>query len=343
MREILSIFLLVIPLAVAHVLNSQVPIKQNTLVKHSIDTRTNVTYSDYYTEEDKFFLSWLQNILGYRPPIASTTQPPISEQEKCPPCRCGITNKQNRIVGGIETQVNQYPWVALLMYRRRFYCGATVINSKYLLTAAHCITGFDRNLMSVRILEHDRNLTAEAITLDFRITEIIKHNGYSTVNYNNDIALIKIDGELNFDEKMRPACLAEPVKTFTGETGIVTGWGAIVEGGPVSTTLQEVSVPIMSNAECRRSKYPARKITDNMLCAGYKEGQKDSCQGDSGGPLHVVAVGLYRIIGIVSWGEGCAQPGYPGVYTRVNRYITWIMSNTADACYCSDESTLRLR
>jgi secreted trypsin-like serine protease len=168
--------------------------------------------------------------------------------------------------------------------------------------------------MSVRILEHDRNSTIEALTLDFRIAEIIKHSGYSTVNYNNDIALIKIDGELNFDEKTRPACLAErgkilsywrdsfrqinfserklnksrikiirarvssSVKTFTGETGIVTGWGAIEEGGPVSTTLQEVSVPIMSNAECRRSKYPARKITDNMICAGYKEGQKDSCQ-----------------------------------------------------------------
>lgn len=68
------------------------------------------------------------------------------------------------------------------------------------------------------------------------------------------------------------------VKTFTGETGIVTGWGAIEEGGPVSNVLREVSVPIMSNTECRASKYPARKITDNMLCAGYPKGQKDSCQ-----------------------------------------------------------------
>ena len=72
--------------------------------------------------------------------------------------------------------------------------------------------------------------------------------------------------------------VSSSAKTFTGETGIVTGWGAIEEGGPVSTTLREVSVPIMSNSECRATKYPSRKITDNMLCAGYKDGEKDSCQ-----------------------------------------------------------------
>lgn len=68
------------------------------------------------------------------------------------------------------------------------------------------------------------------------------------------------------------------VKTFAGKKGIVTGWGAVKEGGPVSHTLQEVTVPILSNAECRSMKYPSRRITDNMLCAGFKEGGKDSCQ-----------------------------------------------------------------
>ncbi len=139
------------------------------------------------------------------------------------------------------------------------------------MTAAHCVDRFQKTLMAVRIFEHDRNSTHESMTKDYRVQEIIKHGGYSTVNYNNDIALIKIDGEFEFDNKMKPVCLAERAKTFTGETGIVTGWGAIEEGGPVSTTLREVSVPIMSNADCKATKYPARKITDNMICAGYKE------------------------------------------------------------------------
>lgn len=132
----------------------------------------------------------------------------------------------------------------------------------------------------------------------------------------------------------------------------------MLEQGDISPTLQEVIVPILSNSECRKSGYGSSRITDNMLCAGFKDGEKDSCQvrksnehenncifrhediikfimqGDSGGPLHIVNETVYHVVGVVSWGEGCAQSNYPGVYSRVNRYGTWIRSNTRDACYC---------
>ncbi|KAJ8682239.1 hypothetical protein QAD02_018031 [Eretmocerus hayati] len=291
---------------------------------------------------DNSFMNWLQEILGYKPTIATTATTPTTsyQPEKCPLCYCGLANKQ-KIVGGQETEVNEYPWVALLLYRNRFYCGASVINNKYLLTAAHCVDGFQKQHITVRIMEHDRNVHNETVTQDFKVKEIYKHTSYSTTNYNNDIALMKIDGEFEFDHIMKPVCLAEKTKTFSGEMGIATGWGATKQGGPVSATLQAVTVPILSNTECRATKYPSRKITDNMLCAGYQEGMKDSCQGDSGGALHVQTDGLHRIVGVVSWGEGCAKPGYPGVYTRVNRYITWIMRNTEDACYCSEDKNLK--
>lgn len=118
--------------------------------------------------------------------------------------------------------------------------------------------------------------------------------------------------------------------------GVVTGWGAVQEQGDTSVTLQEVTVPILSNIDCRKRGYGQTRITDNMLCAGFEEGKRDSCQGDSGGPLHVLNkdTGFYQVVGVVSWGEGCAQKNYPGVYSRVNRYISWIASNTVDACYC---------
>nr|XP_003704850.2 PREDICTED: trypsin-1-like [Megachile rotundata] len=283
--------------------------------------------------EDKNFWDWLNGVLsGLRP---TTSAPPIAEApESCPPCRCGITNTQRRIVGGVETQVNQYPWMALMMFKGRFYCGASVINSRYVLTAAHCVDRFDPNLMSIRILEHDRNSTTESETQMFKVEKVIRHSAYSTYNYNNDIALVKVKDSIKFEGKMRPVCLPEREKTFGGMEGIVTGWGALDEGGPISPTLQEVTVPILTNAECRETKYPSRKITDNMICAGYKDGMKDSCQGDSGGPLHVVTNNTHSVVGVVSWGEGCAKPGYPGVYSRVNRYLTWIEQNTEGACYC---------
>ncbi|XP_018056815.1 PREDICTED: trypsin-1-like [Atta colombica] len=279
-------------------------------------------------DNDKGFWEWLFGSVTPYPPTNTELQ------EKCLKCTCGLTNKHNRIVGGVETLVNQYPWMVLLLYRGQFYCGGTIINSRHVLTAAHCVDRFDMKKLIARILEHDWNSTDESKTQDFQIEKIIKHPSYSTINYDNDIALLKLKDTIKFQGSMRPACLPEKVKTFAGKKGIATGWGAIEEGGQVSYTLQEVFVPILSNAECRATKYPARKITDNMMCAGFKEGGKDSCQGDSGGPLHIEENGVHQIVGIVSWGEGCAQSGYPGVYTRANRYLTWIGHNTNDGCYC---------
>ncbi|XP_033214293.1 trypsin-1-like [Belonocnema kinseyi] len=285
--------------------------------------------------DDKLFFGWWQQLFGPKPAMTTVIPDEPAHTHACSSCECGITNKRHRIVGGVETQVNQYPWVALLMHKGRFYCGGTVINSKFVLTASHCVVDrFDKNAIVVRILEHDRNTTSESDIQNFKVSEILRHGSYSTVNYDNDIALLKIEGEFNFKDGMRPVCLPEKAKTFSGMTGIVTGWGAVQQSGPLSTVLQEVMVPIMSNEECRMTRYPARRITDNMLCAGYREGAKDSCQGDSGGPLHVANETVHSIVGVVSWGEGCAQPNFPGVYTRVNRFLTWIERNTADACYC---------
>ncbi|XP_023287914.1 trypsin-1-like [Orussus abietinus] len=296
--------------------------------------KTNWTATADAETVDKTFLQWIQQVFGNKPGVVVTTQTPEPENpQKCQTCKCGLTNKNNRIVGGVETLEIQYPWMTALMYRGRFYCGGSLISSRYVLTAAHCVEGFQKSLITIRLLEHNRN-TSHSRVMEYKVQEVIRHGAYSTVNYNNDIALLKIAEDLKFSGPLRPVCLPERGKTFSGEMAIVTGWGALEEGGVGSSTLQEVTVPILSNAECRATKYPARRITDNMLCAGFTEGSKDSCQGDSGGPLHVVNETVHHIAGVVSWGEGCAQPNYPGVYSRVNRFLSWIERNTADSCYC---------
>lgn len=129
---------------------------------------------------------------------------------------CGITNKKNRIVGGEQTQVNEYPWMALLMYSGRFYCGGTLINDRYVLTAAHCVSGFNKDRITVRLLEHDRSTTDESQTITKKVLRIVRHASYSSANYNNDIALMRLDGAVQMTTQLRPVCLPTPGKSFTG-------------------------------------------------------------------------------------------------------------------------------
>ncbi|CAH0554048.1 unnamed protein product [Brassicogethes aeneus] len=280
------------------------------------------------------FVDWVLGIVGIRPEEESTPRPIPDIAKNCPVCNCGITHVNTRIVGGIETKVNMYPWMVALMYNNRFYCGASLINNRYILTAAHCVNGFTRERLTAVFLDHDRGNTFETRTISRKISRVLKHKNYGIGgNYNNDIAILQLDNEVSTTGLLKPVCLPETGKSFTGLKGIAVGWGATKEHGQVSNRLREVEVPIMSNADCTKTGY-GNRITDNMICAGYPEGKKDSCQGDSGGPMHVINNNHHELAGIVSWGEGCAEANYPGVYTRVNRFITWIKSNTMDACYC---------
>jgi len=116
---------------------------------------------------------------------------------------------------------------------------------------------------------------------------------------------------------------------LAGKSLTVSGWGARSEGGRPPTTLHAVRVPGISNYQCRRSY---RSITDAMICAGETRGGVDSCQGDSGGPLTYTSGGSTYVVGVVSWGRGCARPDYPGVYSRVTSALSWINSELSRRC-----------
>ncbi|KAL4085053.1 hypothetical protein QTP88_027891 [Uroleucon formosanum] len=121
----------------------------------------------------------------------------------------------------------------------------------------------------------------------------------------------------------------------------VIGWGKTGENENESYRLQKVDVPIISNEDCKKMGYLPEMITNNMICAGYKEGQKDACQGDGGGPLlrHIDSSDTMEVVGIVSWGTGCAIENFPGVYTRVTNYLDWIMDHIGNECICGAESS----
>uniref|UniRef100_A0A3P9MAB9 Peptidase S1 domain-containing protein n=1 Tax=Oryzias latipes TaxID=8090 RepID=A0A3P9MAB9_ORYLA len=156
------------------------------------------------------------------------------------------------------------------------------------------------------------------------VTTLIVHPDYNTVTADNDIALLQLSSPVTFNNYITPVCLPSTNSTFySGVNTWVTGWGNIGTGVslPAPQTLQEVQVPIVGNRRCKCSY---SSITDNMVCAGLLAGGKDSCQGDSGGPLVIKQNNRWIQAGVVSFGNGCALPNFPGVYTRVSQYQTWI-------------------
>uniref|UniRef100_A0A3B3DV15 Zgc:100868 n=1 Tax=Oryzias melastigma TaxID=30732 RepID=A0A3B3DV15_ORYME len=154
------------------------------------------------------------------------------------------------------------------------------------------------------------------------VSQIIVHPNYNSQSQDNDVSLVKLSSSVTFNDYISPVCLAAAGSDFPGgTTAWVTGFGTLSSGGSVSSTLQEVSVPIVSNSQCNASY---GSITNNMICAGLTDGGKDSCQGDSGGPLVSEQSGRWILAGIVSFGRGCALPNFPGVYARVSEYQTWI-------------------
>jgi len=259
-------------------------------------------------------------------PPTTTTAPPES-------CQCGVKggDSNTRIVGGQETKEHEYPWQVGIVSRngRRPWCGGTLISSTHVLTAAHCFEnkGVFIAASSIRVLLGEHNVADNEFTR-VDVAEIINHPNYDSRTTDNDYAILRLENRVTFNNKVSPACLpADLSSTYANVLATATGWGRVRFEGPIPNVLQEVDVTVVTNAECNRAY--RGKITSNMVCAA--DSGKDSCEGDSGGPLIAPENGRQALIGVVSWGGGCADRRYPGVYARVTEKMDWILANTAGA------------
>lgn len=241
---------------------------------------------------------------------------------------------QPEIVGGQDAAPDAWPWTVSLQDPSGsglnfHFCGGSLIAPDWVLTAAHCVPGLQPGQLVAVVGPHRLSGgTGQRLPVD----RIISHPQYDENTTNNDIALLHL---------ARPATGVQPIPWLTAATlaqanpgvlATVTGWGALSEGGAGSDVLQQVQVPVVSNQACNSPNSYGGGITENMLCAGFAEGGRDSCQGDSGGPLIVPdGNGGWLQAGVVSFGNGCAAPNFYGVYSRVSQFDGWLRQHVGTA------------
>ncbi|XP_068609208.1 chymotrypsin-like elastase family member 2A [Brachionichthys hirsutus] len=233
----------------------------------------------------------------------------------------------SRVVGGVDVRENSWPWQASLQYKSgtNFYhtCGATLISSQWVLTAAHCIGS-----RTYRVYLGKHNIkNNEPGSIAISPAKIIVHENWDSYRIRNDIALIKLSTPVKLSDKIMPACLPPSGEILPNDSPCyVTGWGRLWTGGPIADVLQQAPLPVVSHHVCSRSDWWGSLVTNNMICAGG-DGELASCNGDSGGPLNCQSSdGSWDVHGVVSFGSsmGCNYPKKPSVFTRVSAYMSWI-------------------
>uniref|UniRef100_F7D0J2 Chymotrypsin like n=1 Tax=Monodelphis domestica TaxID=13616 RepID=F7D0J2_MONDO len=241
---------------------------------------------------------------------------------------CGIPaitpalNFNQKIVNGENAVSGSWPWQVSLQQQNGFhFCGGSLINQNWVVTAAHCNVSPNHVVV---LGEHDRSSSAEPIQVR-TISKIITYPGWNSNTMNNDLTLLKLSSPVQFTNRISPVCLNTNSNLPQGLTCVTTGWGRT--SGVANTTpaqLQQVVLPLVTVYQCQQ--YWGSRITDAMICAGGSGAS--SCQGDSGGPLVCRQNNLQNApwvqVGVVSWGTSNCNIQAPAMYTRISKFSSWI-------------------
>lgn len=233
----------------------------------------------------------------------------------------------DEIVGGASTTIAAHPWQVALTTNSNFqFCGGSILNASWVLTAQHCVAGGDGDMRVVAGITRKSQPATGQIRAFNGITTF---PGFTDPTTGKDVALLHLASPLDLSgANAKAIALVTPADAAAGATNggvisTVTGWGTLTEGGATPDVLQAVDVPLVTNAQA--STAYGMTISADQLGAGVLNvGGKDSCQGDSGGPLTVPVAGAAKLAGVVSWGNGCAEAQFPGLYARVSSFQSYI-------------------
>jgi secreted trypsin-like serine protease len=287
----------------------------------------------------------------------------------CDECGKVFATQNVKIVGGVSATANSWPSIAYVTFKyKQTYrlptgvsvvynsgssCGGTLIDKKFVLTAAHCIpstvsftyqgvaysgavtpnTDYPTygSMFTVYLGLHLKSQLNTLPSVAMSVSSVKKHESYSTTTLVNDIAILTLTNKATLNNYIQIACLpTSSSDTYPGTNVDVyaAGWGTLSSGGSTPDALNNVKLTAYAASSCST----VATLTTAQICAGESAGGKDTCQGDSGGPLYksetINSQSKFVVSGVVSWGAGCAQVGKPGVYTRVSSYLDWIKSNT---------------
>ncbi|XP_058797811.1 chymotrypsin-2-like [Phymastichus coffea] len=236
-------------------------------------------------------------------------------------CFAVATYAAPRIVGGHDAPEGKYTYQVSLRLQNLHICGGSIINKRWILTAAHCVLYLEHKAIEVVA---GTNLIEGGNKQVYHSEYITYHENFTLTDVENDIALIRVDKDIKFNDKVQPIALPDPVETYkVGDSAKLSGWGHTKVHGQVPNKLQEIDLNIYGQDKCRQELWYLAQITDSHICTKTKFGE-GACNGDSGGPL--VANGIQ--IGIVSFGHPCAK-GRPDVFTRVHTFLDWIAAEQA--------------